>query len=534
MREISRAGQGEMFAVLNKDAVDSHTSDFLDYIRAPLLTDIQVEFSHVLMQTADLQPVAIPDLFSRRPVFLTGQLTLPESIGNDDPVISLRGTRSDGEYINDFPLLANTSKANRAVQTVWARQKTDDLLREMSLDTEKFDDFRQQIVDLGLAHSLLTRFTSFVAVDHVIRAPDSASAEVDLTKRTSPALIPAYSSGFSLGNGPISISTSLQTVSVSSLRTNSEYSDPLEVDGTDPEPETTLRRHNITFILGEDSMDSDNTFYTDATDWFLTQPEAGEVIIHLRSLVEMRDWLATRRFSEQPWGTINLVVHASPWTSMRLPVDDTDDAAGLNRLAEFLGTDTAELADDIVDDDTLLRVYACGLGQQRELLDLLSRFLGGQDRKRPVVESPSAFVVFGPDPDSLENTAWLMPVDWRFDPAGVAGEQYLTSFPESTAINLVQAIEPAVMEAIPHPAILATRLPVIEAQMRRLNATVADFRWRFNHNPDSGETELIGSSILYVTSTSPLGSGRVGRLIELDFSHDALITRVEPAPLLPR
>jgi len=90
--------------------------------------------------------------------------------------IELTGAAAQGDYRASLPL-AGEGRHNPAelLPILWARQWL------MRLSDRQGDDVelnRDAIVDLGLRYSLLTRYTSFVAVDETVVNPDADATDV--------------------------------------------------------------------------------------------------------------------------------------------------------------------------------------------------------------------------------------------------------------------------------------------------------------------------------------------------------------------
>jgi Ca-activated chloride channel homolog len=66
------------------------------------------------------------------------------------------------------------SENNRALGYLWARHKVASLTDQETLEGDYV--YSQAILDLGLKYSLLTPYTSFIAVDEQVRNPDPAAA----------------------------------------------------------------------------------------------------------------------------------------------------------------------------------------------------------------------------------------------------------------------------------------------------------------------------------------------------------------------
>lgn len=166
-----------------------------------------------------------------------------------------------------------------------------------------------------------------------------------------------------------------------------------------------IQRSSITFILNKDPGGKAG-YYTQAANYYRNHPtdKTDFVVTHLRTLGQVRDWLEIDRPSNgQPWGTVNLVVHANEWLGMASPVVE----GGMRASREEVRTAAAEgeflpLSDEIVDHETQLFVDGCGMGRDQEMLEVLSQAFGGHDLEKPLVRSSRFFLQF-----TRENGEWM-------------------------------------------------------------------------------------------------------------------------------
>ena len=129
----------------------------------------QVKVAFDGLQTYDVQPQTLPDVFANRPVVVFGKYK-----GTPSGKITLTGVSGRGRFVSTIDAATVTPDAkNSALSYLWARAK----ISELS-DFYQGDANKQQVVDLGLKYNLLTKFTSFIAVQQVVRA-DGASTNVD-------------------------------------------------------------------------------------------------------------------------------------------------------------------------------------------------------------------------------------------------------------------------------------------------------------------------------------------------------------------
>jgi len=107
----------------------------------------------------DVFPSRIPDLWSGRPVVITGRLE-----GDVSRTVRLEG-RIGGERVGyEVPIEADGTVRRPAIAQVWARMQIAELA-ERSLWQEDKAALTEQIKAVALNFSLLSKFTAFVAVD---------------------------------------------------------------------------------------------------------------------------------------------------------------------------------------------------------------------------------------------------------------------------------------------------------------------------------------------------------------------------------
>lgn len=158
---MARMGNGEPFVVTKESEAAAKADKFREYIQTPVLTNVKVDFGK--FEVYDVEPLNIPDVLAERPVLVFGKW-------KGEPKGTLKFTGITGEKNYEACLEVNSGLAsadNSALKYLWARQKI------MLLDDYgKFgsdQDLINQVTQLGLEYNLLTAYTSFVAIDSVIR-----------------------------------------------------------------------------------------------------------------------------------------------------------------------------------------------------------------------------------------------------------------------------------------------------------------------------------------------------------------------------
>jgi Ca-activated chloride channel family protein len=169
---LARAGRGEAFVVLSPQQAAVEADRFRTYIEAPLLTRIRVGFRG--FDAYDIDPPHVPDLFARRPIVLSGKFR-----GAPSGTIEIEGMTATGPFRRSIDVASRRSEERdtQALATLWARSRIATLGDYQKLVNDSAAV--SAITALGLRYGLLTHYTSFVAVDQVVRNPGGEQRSVD-------------------------------------------------------------------------------------------------------------------------------------------------------------------------------------------------------------------------------------------------------------------------------------------------------------------------------------------------------------------
>jgi Ca-activated chloride channel homolog len=172
---IARAGQGEPFVVTKPEMAQAQAERLRKMIDAPVLTNVKARFDG--LDVYDTEPArldALPDVLGGRPVALFGKwrgtrdgngaLQVPKG------QLILDGRAANGDWQQVVPAVTPDPDA-QALRLLWARRRIQQLSDEEAL--RGGNSQRDAITTLGLQHSLLTQYTSFIAVDHIVRNLDA-------------------------------------------------------------------------------------------------------------------------------------------------------------------------------------------------------------------------------------------------------------------------------------------------------------------------------------------------------------------------
>ena len=184
---MARAGAGRPFVVLDAGKAPDEANKFSEYVKRPVLTEIEVAFDG--LDVYDAAPAKIPDLMAERPLVIFGKYK-----GEPSGSVIITGRAGDGKFRKEIKLSKDAvRKENAPIRHLWARKWIETLndQRAMLPQSKKLEG---AITKLGLHYSLLTRFTSFYAIDKV---KVNASGKVKTVKQPLP--LPAGVSNMAVG-----------------------------------------------------------------------------------------------------------------------------------------------------------------------------------------------------------------------------------------------------------------------------------------------------------------------------------------------
>jgi len=192
---LARAGGGEAFVVLDAKQAAVEADRFRRYIEAPVLTRVKLAFEG--FDAYDVDPPQVPDLFAQRPIVVTGKFRGPAA-GR----IDVAGLTAAGDFRASLDVTASVAAhrqrdggSTRALPQLWARSRIAALGDYRKLVDD--EDAVKAITGLGLKYSLLTDYTSFIAVDRIVRNANGPLAGVD-----QPQPLPAGVSELAVGEVP--------------------------------------------------------------------------------------------------------------------------------------------------------------------------------------------------------------------------------------------------------------------------------------------------------------------------------------------
>ena len=215
---IARAGQGEAFVVTRPEDAAVQAARLQQMIESPVLTQVKARLEG--LDAYDTLPAQLPDVLGGRPVVVFGKFRGTPQAGAK---LVVEGRAAEGAYRAEASAEGRDDHATSALRYLWARERIAMLTDQEALEGGGAQ--KEAITALGLQYSLLTQYTSFIAVDHVVRNPNPALAPTVLQPSPLPTGVSNLAIGAEVPSTPepafwlaLAITLAIVGVTVASLR----------------------------------------------------------------------------------------------------------------------------------------------------------------------------------------------------------------------------------------------------------------------------------------------------------------------------
>jgi Ca-activated chloride channel family protein len=177
LEKMAEQGRGEVEYVGLNDDGSAAARRFHERVRSPLLTDISVDWGE--LQVTDVYPQRLQDLFSAKPVVVTGRYTTPGK-----STIKLHGKQAGRPVTREIRVeLPEKQFQHDVLATLWARTRIEDLMAQDFTGIHRGApkaEVRLAITQLGLDYRLMTQYTSFVAVEEMTITDGGQARRIDV------------------------------------------------------------------------------------------------------------------------------------------------------------------------------------------------------------------------------------------------------------------------------------------------------------------------------------------------------------------
>ena len=168
LRKSAKIGKGTFTHISSTSQVEGKMNTLLRRIEKPVLTNMNLKIDG----NVDFHPNPIRDLFHDEPMLIFGKTS---GLKNETAVLT--GKTPAGYFRMDLPLDLENTKNDPGIPSIWARRNIGDLMDDYRLGNK---DVKDNIIQLALDHNLVTKFTSFVAVENRIMNPGGQLASLSI------------------------------------------------------------------------------------------------------------------------------------------------------------------------------------------------------------------------------------------------------------------------------------------------------------------------------------------------------------------
>jgi Ca-activated chloride channel family protein len=161
--QLAQDHKGRSAYVEPHERIDDRVATFYTQIQSPVLTDITLDFGDV--QTYDVVPTPLPDLYAGTQLILTGRYRLPQGHEGDKPRrIGLTGQVAGEPATYNYEGTFVATGGPDFIPRLWATRKVGHLLTQIRLHGET-PEWVDAVVTLSTRYGIITPYTSFLIED---------------------------------------------------------------------------------------------------------------------------------------------------------------------------------------------------------------------------------------------------------------------------------------------------------------------------------------------------------------------------------
>ena len=164
LRKAAEVGRGSATVIRAVDAVASDMQALFDRLDRPALNDVALQWP----AGSEAYPGQLPDLYHGEPLLAVAKL----APGISGATLRASGWSAQGEWSSALPMARATR--TEGVARLWGRNKIESLEDALRQGADEAQ-VRSQIIELGIAHHLVSRYTSLVAVERQVARPSDAA-----------------------------------------------------------------------------------------------------------------------------------------------------------------------------------------------------------------------------------------------------------------------------------------------------------------------------------------------------------------------
>lgn len=157
LRRVAQLGGGTATFVQPGAQIEGALRAVAREIGPPVLTDITIDDAGKIVVKDSVTPDNVPDVFAGRGASVFLKL-------NKKGTVKIKGTLPDGKTFEEK--VSPVAVKVKAISQLWAKGRITDIEDQMRMQPNYLAQLRKDLIALSIEHSILTRFTAFVAIDH--------------------------------------------------------------------------------------------------------------------------------------------------------------------------------------------------------------------------------------------------------------------------------------------------------------------------------------------------------------------------------
>ncbi|GAA6131208.1 marine proteobacterial sortase target protein [Halopseudomonas sabulinigri] len=155
LRKAAEVGRGQFTAINDADGVGESMNRLFEKLESPVLTQLALQLPPGI--EAETWPQKLPDLYAGQPLVVAMKLNrLPEEI-------TLSGQQPEPWQLR---LMLPEQQNSKGVARLWAQRKIDAMMDKLNAGAGD-DEVRDLVLPVALEHQLMSKYTSFVALEPV-------------------------------------------------------------------------------------------------------------------------------------------------------------------------------------------------------------------------------------------------------------------------------------------------------------------------------------------------------------------------------
>jgi Ca-activated chloride channel family protein len=163
MRKAAEFGRGTYTHIGSISAVYSKMSALFSKLNSPVANNITIDWPKGF--NTEVYPPRIPDLYQGEPLMAVAKVDVNIPAGS---IINVSGQLADNNWSRSLTYSINNN--SKGVAALWAREKIAALMDEM-IRVKTESEIKPEVIAVALRHQLLSKYTSFVAVEEEVSKP---------------------------------------------------------------------------------------------------------------------------------------------------------------------------------------------------------------------------------------------------------------------------------------------------------------------------------------------------------------------------